>query len=541
MQKKNSQHFNFKKWLCQYRHQVTLVIIILVAFFIRFHHLGSLPQVLNRDEAALAYNAYLISTASVDEWGKTRPLLFQSFGDYKLPGYIYTLAAIFGSLKVFSVNTIWSDYLVRLPGALAGLGIVVLAYYFAKIFTKRQSFPHWWSLVLPALLAITPVLIWYSRGAWEANVGLFFSLLAAYILLREGLKTPDKKAWRWPSLTALALSLIAASAFYNSPLICATALLPFLPLLYGWKNYRRWLPPLLTLAATCTAIFIVLAPLTSQKNDITLFSDPTFWNFYPDYRASFTNNPIASKLLGNQYVYLGERILVNLGASFSPNFLLRSGGSHPWHQLDHGFVHFGLQAAAMFYASLATTLIAVAAQLFKKAKKAALQLTVPVKTLFLMLVALAPAIITTDAPHATRSLLFFVLINFLIWYQLASWRTQISKKIWTFIAVAWLLLVSAHSGTYLWRYFVWFPQNQERYGTSLVSTFQDLAWSSPEKKIIVGGDVAYNYILAAWYTKMPASVFLNTIQRSLPTIANLYAGEALANFVFVGEDSELAP
>jgi hypothetical protein len=50
------------------------------------------PPGYHRDEAALSYNAYSISTSLRDEDGAFLPLFFLSFGDYKSPLYPYVLA-----------------------------------------------------------------------------------------------------------------------------------------------------------------------------------------------------------------------------------------------------------------------------------------------------------------------------------------------------------------------------------------------------------------------------------------------------------------
>jgi hypothetical protein len=53
------------------------------------------PPGYHRDEAALSYNAYTLSTSLRDEDGARLPLLFRSFEDYKSPLYPYLLAGVF--------------------------------------------------------------------------------------------------------------------------------------------------------------------------------------------------------------------------------------------------------------------------------------------------------------------------------------------------------------------------------------------------------------------------------------------------------------
>jgi 4-amino-4-deoxy-L-arabinose transferase-like glycosyltransferase len=53
------------------------------------------PPGFHRDEAALALNAYTLSTELRDEDGARLPLFFRSFDDYKSPVFPYALAAVF--------------------------------------------------------------------------------------------------------------------------------------------------------------------------------------------------------------------------------------------------------------------------------------------------------------------------------------------------------------------------------------------------------------------------------------------------------------
>ena len=66
-----------------------LVFIVFLAVLLRFFKLGSIPPHLTPDEAALGYNAYSILKTGKDEFGKTFPLVFKSFGDYKPGLYVY--------------------------------------------------------------------------------------------------------------------------------------------------------------------------------------------------------------------------------------------------------------------------------------------------------------------------------------------------------------------------------------------------------------------------------------------------------------------
>src|SRR3990167_5588830 len=98
-----------------------LIVIILVAAFLRFWRLGDYPA-LNADEAAIGYNVYSLIQTGKDEHGNPWPIHFQSFNDYK-PGLYFYLVLPF--VKTLGLN----EWAVRLPGAILGTATVLVLYF----------------------------------------------------------------------------------------------------------------------------------------------------------------------------------------------------------------------------------------------------------------------------------------------------------------------------------------------------------------------------------------------------------------------------
>ena len=63
---------------------MVLILCILLGGVLRLMKFPAVPGGLNRDEAALGYNAFSLLETGKDEWGKQWPIVFRSFGDYKL-------------------------------------------------------------------------------------------------------------------------------------------------------------------------------------------------------------------------------------------------------------------------------------------------------------------------------------------------------------------------------------------------------------------------------------------------------------------------
>lgn len=144
-----------------------VLIATLVAAILRLWQLGELPSTLHRDETAIGFNAYSLLLTGRDEHGEPWPLSFQSFGDFKLPGLIYTTAI---SIWLFEL----SPLSVRLPTALAAILTIPAAYWLSREigWGKRVS------LIAIMFLTFSFWHISQARGAYEPMVGLLLSVVA---------------------------------------------------------------------------------------------------------------------------------------------------------------------------------------------------------------------------------------------------------------------------------------------------------------------------------------------------------------------------
>src|SRR5690348_4615704 len=107
-----------KKW----RWGLALGIILLVGSVLRVYRLADNPHGFFADEAGIGYNAYTILHSGKDEYGKSFPVFFQSFGDYKTPVEIYSTVP---SIFLFGLN----EFSVRIVSVVYGLLAVVAIYF----------------------------------------------------------------------------------------------------------------------------------------------------------------------------------------------------------------------------------------------------------------------------------------------------------------------------------------------------------------------------------------------------------------------------
>jgi 4-amino-4-deoxy-L-arabinose transferase-like glycosyltransferase len=300
--------------------KVILIILIVIAFFLRTYNLNVSPPGFNADEAALGYNAYSLLKTGKDEWGQSFPLVFKSFSDYKPGLYVYLdIPFIF----LFGLN----ELAVRLPSIILGTLSCLLIYFLSKEITKKDSF----ALTTTFLLAVSPWHIHYSRGAWETNVATFF-ILAGILTFIMALKKP---LYYYLSLPAF----IAAMYTYQSPRLLVPILGLFLIIFY-WKdiffnsssiklkNLNRSLGGAIVISA------IILIPLVfivssnqalARFQGVSIFTDVGTEVKLNQERGEDGDNSLEAKLFHNKLTAYGLNFLSHYLDHFRPDFLFISG------------------------------------------------------------------------------------------------------------------------------------------------------------------------------------------------------------------------
>ena len=497
-----------------------LILAILLGFLLRFWRVGSLPVILNRDEAALAYNAYLLSETGKDEWGRSWPISLESFGDYKLPGYVWVLVSLF---EVFTPT----DTIVRLPSVISGTLLILVTF----LWIRSLKIPKKFAILGAWLVALLPVSIFYSRMAYEANVGLTLMVAALWLI------TDLKSKWNFKRISLLFLILLFGIFTYNTPWL----LLPFFAgytfLLFPYKKRKKSL----LLIGMMGVIFLVgvkvFLSLTAQKSGITIFSDETIWSEWINYRENL--DPRWLWLLGSKYAYWLGLIWQRFWQSFTPDFLVTHGDNHSWHSLPT-WGHLSWLVYGAGWIGLVNSLkrIIVSLKLLKKSAKKKLEFKQEIALVFLLFTSISASVITVDSPHATRSLLFFIIwvvfaVKGLEWlYKLKIWQT---KKVFWFVVISIMFLETIWHSHQL---FNTYPKNQEMFQPGYDSMIQFIDKKSSGKPVAIVDPSGYSYILTAWYLKMSPETYFSTNVRQLPDKIGFRYGEQVANFHFIASPDD---
>jgi len=366
---------------------VLVILVWFVGAFLRFYKLNSIPMGLNKDESAIAYNAYSIKETGKDEHGIKNPLYFKSYGDYKMPVYIYGTRYIF---HVFGVN----EFSVRFLSAFFGTVSLLFIFLFTYELTRKIML----SITSMILLTINPWHLFFSHAAFEVNVALCFTLLGSYCLLLA-----RRKKFQLLFMLCAVFFFAVSSYTYNvSRVVSPFILVSFILFFYtDLKSIKRSV-----LVGFILLFLILLSPLfIAQDYREGLYTQQHVLITGVDYstqimqmRSNLSELPsLLTKLLFNNFTLIVWQYIKNVFRLFSVDFFFINGSSH----LINGIGNVG-----MLYLFELPALIIGMISLIKRHDRS----IYPV-LLWLGVIVVVGSLVL-EVPNATRH--YFILIPFII-------------------------------------------------------------------------------------------------------------------------------
>lgn len=353
-----------------------LLIIVILAFLLRFLFLGSNPPSLTWDETAWGYNAYAIGIDGKDEFGKFLPLTYiESFGDFKPPVYMY-LSVL--PIKIFGLN----EFSVRFASAFFGVLSVLVTYYLVlEIFGKKQDNL---ALISAFILAISPWHIMLSRAAFEANVASFFVLLGMYLFL----KSVNGKSYLF---IFSVISFVLSMYTFNSPRIVVPVLVVILCFVYFKilvKNLKTIIiAGIFGILLFLPLLFFLQTPQAKLRfNEVNIFSDISVIK-RTNQEIKNDNNALFSKIIHNRRLTYSVEYVRHYLDNLNPKFLFITGDGNP---------KFSIQDVGQLYIWEIPFFIAGIIFLFRK--REGRFWIVPT----LLLISIIPAGFARETPHALR-------------------------------------------------------------------------------------------------------------------------------------------
>lgn len=474
---------------------ILFALIVVLASFLRLYRLSSVPPGVNQDEASIGYTAYSLLHTGRDEYGRSFPLSFQSFGDWKLPVYIYTTVPF---VSLFGV----SELAVRFPSAIFGILSVAFTFFLVDLLFKNKTL----SLLTMFLAAVSPWSLHLSRVESESNTAVLLTILAVIFFLKS---LKEKKWLIIPSAFFFALTYFT----YAGNHIFTTLLVAGLIFIYQ-KDIART-----RLNFSALAIFLLLSGFIfyhtlfgadrTKLSGIGIFGDPSVVHAQIEIPRNEHSNPssIFVRLVHNRIVFAAEKIGQNYLNAFSPQFLFVKGGDNRAHNILNFGNMYLVEAPFLF-------LGVVCLIFFKKGKE---------RNLVILWFFIAPiaASITKDAPHTNR---MFAIVPILplatamgfYWVITELIKEKIYKK---FALAVIIFLFLLNFSIYMDRYYIHFPRNEAaNWGIGYEALNQLL--SSPSyasKKIIMEKPQYSPYIYLLFYSKYDSLLYQKQAIRYPPT------------------------
>lgn len=466
-----------------------IALLLFVTIFLRIYKISSVPSSFNQDEAAIGYNAYSILETGKDEWGASYPLYFKSFGDQKLPAYIYTTALF---VKAVGLN----EYAVRLPSAFAGIVSVFVLLYLVYYLTKNFTL----GFLAALLLSLTPWHLQYSRAGFEVNFSLASALIGATLFVLA----VDKKKFIVLILSLLFFSISLYS--YNvsrllSPLLLAVLSLQYLKKIREFKTIQLCIA-FVFFALTLLPFFISFfsnAGIFSATSSLITSSDITAKSV--EMRSYLISLPSwYSKIFYNKYIFIIFQYIQNLALVLSGSFFFVSGSPY----LVNGIGNVGtfyLFQLPLFVVGL----IHFFSKRIEKIKLFILWLLISVFTLAL----------SKEVPNATRSYFLvipvavFSALGFLVFMHYIANIKNIIYKSLLVISVLFFVIYNLqfYFASYYFRYPIIFTNGDKMLANYLEKV--DYRYN----KVIIDDKSNFAYISFLFYNKYPPEKFIKTVKR----------------------------
>lgn len=192
-----------------YRKEIIVGVILVIAVLSRFIGLGKYPGGTNVDEAFAGYEAWSLLNYGTDSWGIHNPVYLTVWGSGMS---VLNSLLMIPFIKLLGLNTLT----IRLPQALIGAISVYVFYLLMKKISNEKL-----AVIGMFLMAICPWHIMMSRFGLDCNMAVGFLMMATLFFVK-GL---EKEKW-----------LIISALFYGLSLYCYATVwivVPILLLIWG--------------------------------------------------------------------------------------------------------------------------------------------------------------------------------------------------------------------------------------------------------------------------------------------------------------------
>lgn len=420
------------------------LLLSVLAVWLRLSGLGSTPRSLYWDEIAMLLDARAVAQTGKDMHGTALSLMLPSYGDYKLPVYVWLSAPA-------TLLPLSPEVQIRLISALAGVATVITSGFISFLLLEKRSARERgiFTLATMAVVAILPWSLHFSHAGFEGHLGQLWVAISVL-----GILAARKNPWLLCAIGGMGVLglLTYYSVRFVWPVVAASSWV-YIACLY---KPRRWLVYGVVMGIIFAGGWLVLSrdPWYSASEQFRLSSQSiintdTYVLEQNKYRE-LAGNKRLDRIFAHRYLLQGKDFLGNLASHLDPTYLFVRGDTN----LRHGTGFHGLA-----YLPMLPLLLIGIAWLWQNYRPGLLLL------LGWWLVALVPASIPLEAPHALRTLNALVPFAICIGIGLGVlflWQGKLARA----VQITTMLLLVFHTAHFMYFY-------QRVYPTISASDWQD--------------------------------------------------------------------
>lgn len=428
-----------------------LAFIVLLGIFLRVYRLADFPVQLNHDEMSQLYDAISIANTGKDIYGNFLPTIFPSTNDFKSPFYTYAT-----TLTYFILGN--HEWLVRIPGMIFGILIIPVAYLFtAKLLGNRNI-----ALLVSFFIAVSPEEIFFSRKSFENIPGIFFMILAFYLLF---IYFEKQNRIRW--LFAAAISMASGMYTYFSHAIIIPLLTISFILIFRDKftlSLKKYLPVIIfwVLLITPLLSIIFLNPDSRYRSQTVFITQDVNLGT----QLNYVN--IGNSVFNTLFRY---KTIINFSFNrfleqFSPSYLFQNGLD----LTNQNILNVGPLLLLLLPFLISGAIYLVRIPNFSSQRKFILSW---------ILLGMLPSGLTFEAHSPHRSIMVFIMFNIIsgagAYFVFRSLRVY--KKALFFTLCTFIIALSFNLVYFLHMYFVNFPFEKSQYLQYPFKQVALFAWS----------------------------------------------------------------
>ena len=477
--------------------QILLILILLLATFLRFWNLSDVPPSASLDEASIGYNAYSVLKTGVDEYGDFPIISQRGYDDWRRSTYLFLTIPF---IKLFGLNVVS----VRLPAVILSVLSVWATYHIILLlFSKQTKFSANAALIGALMLAISPWHIYISRLGHESNACLAFLIFGVLFFL-QGLKNNNANKI-FLSLLLFVLSMIS---YYSGqvfiPLFILGLIFIFiknlLSIILSSKKNLILLSALIVLSVVILAA--VFSPEALMRYRGTSTFDPEahpkeFAKRVELRNQAIKDNNLIGILLYNRRIFYVQVFIEGYVSHFNPKWLFTNFSS------AHKVPNTGL----LYLWEIPFILLGIFVLILSKIIDVRIK-----KTIFLwFLLAPLPAAIAAQVPHAMRSYNFLPIWQIFTAFGITYLLYVLRKYNKIFLYLLTLLIIITLAAFYKNYFFIFSKTQSSSFQYSLSKVIPFVAKNQTKyKKVIISNhdNLLQSYMFYLFYTRYDPKIYL---------------------------------